>query len=250
MERSTAESNEPVSAFFAQVASEPLLRALIQSFQGASFVIKDRAGRYIVASDGAYQRYGLSCEAEILGRTDSEFVSQKFVDLYGSTDQRVMETGEPILGMVEIGFDSQQVPDWLLTQKFPILNQAKEVIGVLVVLQSYEGQRASLAVHESLRQAVAFLEKNLERQVPLAELAAHAGLSERHLQRKFQGTFGMSVQEFAVYLRIQSAARELRNTDKSVAEVAALVGFSDQSAFSRKFREMFGVSPREYRQKR
>jgi len=235
--------------FYSAVASEPLLRQLVQSLPGAAFVIKDRQGRYIAASDGAYQRYGQPSEAHLIGRTDYDFITKKIADIYVTADREVMETGIPKLGLVEIGFDSNHIPDWLLTQKFPIFNHTGQVIGVFVLIQSYEGQRSSLAAHESLRNAAAYLERHMDRHVSIPELARFSGLSERQLQRKFQATFGMSVQEFAVYLRIQKAARLLQSSDWSVASIAAAVGFSDQSAFTRKFRAVFSVPPSEYRKR-
>ena len=160
-----------------------------------------------------------------------------------------MESGKSTLGLIETGFDAQQLPDWLLTQKLPVFDKAGQVIGVLVLLQSYASQRASLAAHDSVRKAIEYLEQHLGRQVSMAELAKKAGLSERHLQRRFQATFSMSAQAFAGFIRIQAAARMLRTSTDSVAAIATNVGFTDQSAFGRRFRKIFGVTPLGYRRK-
>jgi AraC family transcriptional regulator len=49
-------------------------------------------------------------------------------------------------------------------------------------------------------------------------------------------------------VRITNALRQLRETDLTIAEIAAKCGFSDQSYFDRRFRQAFGKSPREWRQ--
>ena len=83
--------NHSSEAFFLAAANELLLRTVIGSLQGTSFVIKDRLGRYVAASDGAYQRYGLASEAEILGRTDYDFISKTVADRYVKADRMGIE---------------------------------------------------------------------------------------------------------------------------------------------------------------
>ena len=50
-------------------------------------------------------------------------------------------------------------------------------------------------------------------------------------------------------VRINNALQLLRETDLTIAEIAAKTGFSDQSYFDRRFRQAFGKSPREWRKK-
>lgn len=75
-----------------------------------------------------------------------------------------------------------------------------------------------------------------------------AGLSERSLRRRFE-TSGLSWEEYRRRARIL-AALPLLETRLSVGEVAERVGYESQSAFAKTFRAVFGVTPREYRQRR
>jgi AraC family transcriptional regulator len=67
------------------------------------------------------------------------------------------------------------------------------------------------------------------------------------LARSFQRAKGSSVGEYQRGLRIALARRALTNEHASIAEVAAMAGFTDQSHFARVFRRMTGETPRDYR---
>ncbi|QNK03039.1 helix-turn-helix transcriptional regulator [Dyella telluris] len=81
----------------------------------------------------------------------------------------------------------------------------------------------------------------------LHELAALAGVHPSHLARSFQRAKGTSVGEYQRGLRIALARKALTETHDSIADVAALAGFTDQSHFARVFRRMTGETPRDYR---
>ena len=84
----------------------------------------------------------------------------------------------------------------------------------------------------------------------MEDLAIRAGMSVRKLQRRFVKTFGTTVQDHVARLRILKACELLVNTPMAVTEIAGQVGFYDHSAFSRKFSNKMGVSPRAYRMRR
>lgn len=81
----------------------------------------------------------------------------------------------------------------------------------------------------------------------LADVATAVGASPAHLQRSFRAAFGVSIVAYVHECRIQAAQRLLRTTDMSIHAVAAAVGFSSQSAFTRLFRREVGSSPSRYR---
>lgn len=82
---------------------------------------------------------------------------------------------------------------------------------------------------------------------PSIELAAKlVGMSVRTLQRRLNQCH-QSYSDVVKQLRFGIAAELLRNPDKTVLDTACEVGFSDPSHFSRAFRQMAGVSPREFR---
>lgn len=82
-----------------------------------------------------------------------------------------------------------------------------------------------------------------------AELAAAMGLSRRGMQRRLS-EHGWSYKRVVDDTRTELAKRYIADPRKSLTEIAFLLGFSEQSAFSRAFRRWLGVSPSEYRLQR
>ena len=81
----------------------------------------------------------------------------------------------------------------------------------------------------------------------LTGLAESVGVHPVTLARAFRRAFGCTVGEYVRRLRIERAARQLADTDLSLAEIALAEGFSDQSHFSNLFRRHTGLSPFQFR---
>ena len=81
----------------------------------------------------------------------------------------------------------------------------------------------------------------------VAEIAEMAGLSTRSLQRKLY-LAGLSYSDLLDTVRFESASRLLRNTDSRIIEVAFASGYADPAHFTRAFRRMAGVTPRQFRE--
>ncbi|MBO4801639.1 MAG: helix-turn-helix domain-containing protein [Bacteroidaceae bacterium] len=78
------------------------------------------------------------------------------------------------------------------------------------------------------------------------QLCEEAGISRAHLHRKMKEMTGMPVTEFIRNIRLEQAARLLKERKLNVTQVAYSVGFSNLGYFSTVFRKHFGLTPREY----
>jgi AraC family transcriptional regulator len=101
-----------------------------------------------------------------------------------------------------------------------------------------------------LRLAKEYLEDNFSRAVSLAELARLTGLSRSWFARGFRGATGVSPYSWALRVRVQRAQELLLKSNIPLASVAVQVGFADQSHFTKVFRRLTGVTPREWKQER
>lgn len=81
----------------------------------------------------------------------------------------------------------------------------------------------------------------------LAALAREIGYSEYYTSRRFREISGMKLRDYLRFRRLAFALKELRDTQESILTIALRSGFSSNEAFTRAFREAYGVSPREYR---
>ena len=91
-----------------------------------------------------------------------------------------------------------------------------------------------------------FLHSNLERSVSLAELASVVELNPAYLNRIFRQATGLPPHAYRTQLRIERA-RELLAQGLAIANVAQMVGFSDQSKLTNHFSRAVGVSPARYK---
>ena len=86
-----------------------------------------------------------------------------------------------------------------------------------------------------------------ERRFDLRALAASAGVHPTHLARTFRRFHGRSLGDYVTGLRIQRACRALGESDDTLAAIASETGFTDQSHFTRSFRDAVGTTPARYR---
>ena len=98
-----------------------------------------------------------------------------------------------------------------------------------------------------LGEVISRLEREYASQWTLTKIARLASMSPNHLLRIFRAATGFTPLEYLVRLRLRHAARYLVETRKSISEIAADTGFSDSNYFSKRFRNFYGTSPREYR---
>jgi AraC-like DNA-binding protein len=98
-----------------------------------------------------------------------------------------------------------------------------------------------------LRRVSEYVDLNLHRNVPLAELSAVAHMSRYHFARLFRQSTGESPHRFVLRRRIDRAKLLLADGARSIEVVAAAVGFRSANHFTTTFRRMVGVTPSAYR---
>lgn len=97
--------------------------------------------------------------------------------------------------------------------------------------------------------AIEYISKNLSVDLGISDICEKINLAPSTLTRKFRKETGMSVGEYIDKLIMFGAERALLSTDASILEISEEFGFCDQFYFSRRFKEKYGISPREYRKK-
>ena len=84
-----------------------------------------------------------------------------------------------------------------------------------------------------------------EQELPIETLAADIFVSKYYFIRKFKSSIGMTPHQFCIQNRIRKSQRML-DEDKTISEIAAEMGFYDQSHFDKAFQKIVGISPSEY----
>jgi AraC family transcriptional regulator len=100
----------------------------------------------------------------------------------------------------------------------------------------------------TLRAVVAYIEDHLDAGLTLEQMATAAHLSPYHFARRFKAATGMPPHQYVIARRVERAQPLLHpDRDLTLAEIAARVGFSDHSQFSRHFKRVVGVTPQHFR---
>ncbi len=103
------------------------------------------------------------------------------------------------------------------------------------------------AEDRTARLAVRFIHDNLSRPLPLAEIAAQAYVSPRHLSRLLTRFTGKPPAQYITHARMDRARGLLLHSELPIKEVAATVGYPDVHHFTRAFAAHFGCPPGEMR---
>lgn len=234
--------------FCNQINPRQLLEAFDQ-LPGVRYFVKDAKSRLMALSDQRVRHLGLSSEEEVIGLTDRDYLPAEIVGKFLADDQWVIKHGKPLRNRVEMGMDENGFQDWTITDKYPLINARGKVVGLIGTVQFFERRRKVLGYLGPVGKAADFIREHLGDGLMLADIARHAGLSERQLQRLFRQAFGMTIQQFIIRSRIQAAIHELTHSQRTIAEISLMFGFSDQSAFTNQFRMVAGIPPRLYRQR-
>jgi transcriptional regulator GlxA family with amidase domain len=97
--------------------------------------------------------------------------------------------------------------------------------------------------HETLRQAVVLMEKNITTPLEISVIAKLVNSSSRQLERVFQAETGSSPSEYYRNSRLKYARFLLTTTDLPIVTIAYESGFSDASHLIRHFQQLYGMAP-------
>ena len=100
-----------------------------------------------------------------------------------------------------------------------------------------------------LKRVKEILHERFGENLSLADLAEQASVHPVHLSRAFRQKFQCTVGEYLRGVRVEFARRELKASNKSLAEISYIAGFSSQSHFTTVFKRSTGATPAEFRKK-
>lgn len=101
------------------------------------------------------------------------------------------------------------------------------------------GERIASAVKE-------YITEHLQEDISVSQIASVIHLSPDYMTKVFKKETGMTIKEYMIKKRMKLAKEQLRNTEKTVSDVAIEVGYDNLSYFVRLFRNYYGVTPKQY----
>lgn len=98
-----------------------------------------------------------------------------------------------------------------------------------------------------IKEAISFIEQNFQNDITVENIAYSCGLNRSYFGKIFRENTGKSPQEFLISYRMTKAAELLKLTKLSIADIGNAVGYPNQLHFSRAFKNVYGISPRQWR---
>jgi len=98
-----------------------------------------------------------------------------------------------------------------------------------------------------LEQAKEFLHAHFSESLVMEDVANAIGVHRVHLARVFRKKFGCTIGEYVRRLRVEFACRQISTTEAPLCQIALAAGFSDQSHLNKTFKDIFNLTPSEYR---
>ena len=99
----------------------------------------------------------------------------------------------------------------------------------------------------AIKKVCDYINNNLSKDISLEQMAEYANVSSFYLSRLFKEEKGITFINFLTDRRLEKSRELLNDTELSVKEITASIGYNDQNYFSRLFKSKYGVSPTEYR---
>ncbi|MEM9925088.1 MAG: AraC family transcriptional regulator [Cyanobacteria bacterium P01_D01_bin.50] len=129
---------------------------------------------------------------------------------------------------------------------------AETMLNALAVhlLQSYSARKPNLKEYKNglsknqLAKIIEYIKNNLDRDLGLNELANLLQISPHYFCHLFKQSMGITPHKYVIKTRVNRAKELLLTGKYSIAQVAFIVGFANQSHLNRHFKKFFGVTPR------
>lgn len=123
------------------------------------------------------------------------------------------------------------------------------LLGSFNYLPQFERMR-TIQQTDVIEKSILYMHEHLNENISLQDLATHCGYSASHFSAIFRKKTTRSPIEYFLDLKMQNACQQLDFTNKRIKEIATDLAFGDQFYFSRLFKQIIGVSPVDYRNKK
>ena len=132
-----------------------------------------------------------------------------------------------------------------LDEKYDIEKLATIIFGMIFKISEsanpYEKQNLPLA--EKMRQHI---DQNLNNKITTAEVAEHFHVTPIYASRVFKARYNQTINRYIINSTLDIAARWLKNSDFTIAEISNLLGYCNDNYFASQFKKYHGVSPKQY----
>lgn len=235
------------SELLAQLAEPFTGEAVFDCLPDLVFFVKNSSGEYVVVNQTLVERCGKRRKSDLIGRRPDEVFPAPLGRSYRAQDEQVLSSGDAIRNQLELHLYPTGARGWCVTHKLPLRARGGGIAGLFGFSRDLQTANERGRDFSQVAEAVRRIQTQYGDNLKVSELARRAGLSVYQFDQRIRRIFGITAGQLLQKTRIDAALQRLRESEASIAEIASECGYSDQSAFTRRFRETIGMSPSEFR---
>ncbi len=213
------------------------------------FFVKDALGRYMAVNDTLAARCGLPNKEAALGLTTEELFPPPLGEAFALQDREILRGGSAIRDHLELHLYPGGRSGWCLTFKEPVMGKGGRPAGICGISRDLQSPGERGGDFAALSPVIDHIHRHYEQALRLPVLAEMAGFSIYQFDQRIRALFHVTAGQYLVKVRIDAACNRLSGTKEPISQIALSCGYSDQSAFSRQFKQAVGISPLAYRKK-
>jgi len=185
-------------------------------------------------------------------------IADTTASLEGMTGKAIGAICDECIQILRFGLKSQNaVDDWVEERQgdcFEKLDTCNSQKDVFLLLSAYASDLVAHVVtlrksenNKPIREAQKYMHAHFNHPISLESVSQFVGFNPTYFSQLFKKETGMNFLEYLIDVRIKEAKRMLSDPAKSIADVAADVGYSDVKHFSKLFARITGIQPSKYR---
>ena len=153
------------------------------------------------------------------------------------------------IGIEHIFSELYNVPDNIKKGYFKIkILELLLFLSVMDLRENETGRRSVSKAQVTLAKSIsAYLTEHMDTRIPIEQLSLHFHASGTQIKTCFKQVYGVSLYAYIRRQKMEAASLLIKDTDRSILEIAGRFGYNNGSKFSKAFKDIMGVTPAEYR---
>jgi len=224
-----------------------MFEVLFQYLPDVYFFVKNVGGCWISCNASTLAFLNYPKLSDVVGKKEKAFFPRQIALEIRRDDMNILSHGHSVINRTEVIQNAYGGLIWVQTTKLPIYHPDGQIIGIMGLSRPISNIEDLPQEISLFSDTISFIRTHLAEPIRVKDLADVMSLSENQFRRKFKSEFGFTPQQFILRARLQAAGHLLRGGTQPISILASDSGFSDQSYFTKQFKQFFGLTPLEYR---
>ena len=219
-----------------------ILEERFEGREGDLFFVNPRELHFMKSDDRSVEYYTLLFPAEFISFQSDDMLAHKKRILPVRIENRSLEKNvkEKIQQLIEVNIRKEY--GFELRTHILLLEIMEQFLLCDSFLPAAKGTDMALQ-----KDMISFIQEHCMEKITLQMLAEEFHLSEKYISEYFKNHFSIGFMQYVGHLRMTKAKKLLLDTDLQITEVAMACGFNSVNLFIRKFKELFQMTPLQYR---